>query len=219
MSQIARVLQDASVFSGTPLEERPVLLQDLKAYECFYKKGEAFRRMGEEMDFYPIVMQGKIQATMPHGGQDHIVATFGPGDSFAEAVPVAMKRCPVDIWVLQDACVLCIPVEELDACENTWVAMLRANIATELSKKVNVLSETLAMLSEPRLPDRILTFLGTQATNKDGTITVPYSRLEWAGILRVAEKSLIRELSNMHKAGILDVRGRTIRILKDSKSY
>lgn len=204
---------DSAVFSGIPLADREALVSELCSHVCSCSKGEAFRHAGDVLDCYPVVISGRVRATMPQGGQDRIVATFGPGESFAEAVPRTLKRCPVDIWAVEDTTVLCIPASELDSCKNPWAVTLRANLTGELSKKVGVLSQTLAVLSEPRLSDRILAHLETLPHNADGSITVPYGRSEWAGVLRVADKSLIRELRSMQEAGVLEVDGRTIRIL------
>lgn len=208
-----RTLPDTPLLAGIPADAREGLLEELGAFELSCRKGDSFRRAGDEMDCFPVVVRGRVQATMPRDGQDCIVATFGEGESFAEAVPLTLKRCPVDMRALEDTRVLCIPAGQLAACENSWAAMLRANIAIEMSKKVSVLSQTLAVLGERRLSDRVLAHLRTLPAADDGSVTVPYGRREWAGVLRVAEKSLTRELKHMQEAGLITVKGRRVTIL------
>lgn len=207
-------LRASPVFEGIPPREHEPLIRDLKATTRRFERGSALRRMGDDLEFYPIILTGKVQATIPQGGQDRIVAQFVQGESFAEAVPATLKRCPVDIWALEDTCILCIPVTGLDACTNPWAATVRDNLTNELSKKVLKLSRTLAVLGEPRLSDRILAYLDTLPHNDDGSVTVPFNRQDWAGCLRVVDKSLIRELRVMQDAGIVVVDGRRITVLK-----
>lgn len=212
-----QLLAGSPVFADIPVEEREGLIDSLGAEVRRYDKGCALRRVGDTLEFYPVILSGSVQATMPQGGQNRIVAQFGAGDAFAEAVPATLKRCPVDIWALEDTCILCLPSDRLDACGNPFAKTLCRNLRTELSKKIQVLSRTLAMLSEPRLSDRILAYLDTLPRNVDGSVTVPYSRHDWAGYLRVADKSLIRELRALQNCGVLEVNGRNVKVRRDPR--
>ena len=69
------------------------------------------------------------------------------------------------------------------------------------------------MVGEPRLSDRILAYLRTLPADADGRVEIPVNRQEWASYLRVADKSLIRELRAMQNDGLLEVDGRHIRVL------
>ena len=169
------------------------------------------------MDFYPFILSGSIRATLLQGGEPREVARFTKGDSFAEAVPASLKHCPVDIWVIEDAAILCIPAETLAQSNELWALKMRDNLAKEMSKKVMRLSENLRILGEPRLSDMILAYVRALPADADGYVTVPLSRIEWASYLRVSDKSLIRELRTMKTQGVLDVDGRRIRILTEDR--
>lgn len=204
------MLKDSSVFAGIPADQVAPLLDGLGARVRSVASGALFRGCGEALDFYPVVIAGCVQSTMLQGGLDRPVATFGSGESFAEAVPSKLKVCPVDIHALEDTKILCIPAAALEASASPHAATLRSNLAGGLAAKIGVLSRTLSVLGEPRLSDRILAYLRTLPLNDDGSVSVPASRSEWADKLRVAEKSLIRELKRMQDAGIVKVEGRNI---------
>lgn len=206
------MLEGSSVFAGIPAEQAAALLDELGASVRSVASGDLFRRCGEGLDFYPVIIAGSVRATMLQGGQDRPVATFGSGESFAEAVPSKLKVCPVDIHALEDTKILCIPAAALEASANPHAVTLRSNLASGLAAKIGVLSRTLSVLGEPRLSDRILAYLRTLPLNDDGSVSVPASRSEWADKLRVAEKSLIRELKRMQDAGVVKVEGRNITI-------
>lgn len=209
-----RPLSESPVFAGIPLEERASLIADAKGMLRRYPGGSLVRRAGDGLDFCPVVVSGRVQASLPQGGLDRIVSLFGPGDSFAEAVASSLRRCPVDIRALEDTVLLCIPAAGLRACSHAWASTLHGNLMSEMSKKVLVLSRSLAVLSEPRLSDRVLAYLDTLPRNADGSVTVPFGRREWAACLRVADKSLIRELKVMQDDGVIEVDGRTVRVLR-----
>lgn len=205
-------LEGSPVFAGVPADVRASLVHALGVSTRAYEKGAVIKHVGDSMEYFPVILKGVVRATMPQGGQDRIVSQFRRGDSFAEAVPIVLKRCPVNIRAMEDTLIMRIPAHSLDTCEHPWAKTIGDNLRTELSKHVATLSATLAVLSEPRLTDRILAYLATLPCAEDGSVTVPYGRQDWAGVLRVADKSLIRELRLMQEAGLIKVNGRKVTV-------
>lgn len=209
-----RLLRTSPVLTGIPSKDRLDLLRETQARIIELPEGQLLRRAGDRMDFYPVIVSGSVQASMPQGGQDRPVAQFGAGESFAEAVPATLKHTPVNIRALEPTRILCIPAKQLEACTNPHAFLLRENLSAEMSKKIAVLTQTLSVVGEPRLSDRIMAYLRTLPQGEDGRVEVPMNRQEWATYLRAADKSLIRELSTLQKEGILEVDGRFIRVLR-----
>ena len=92
-----RPLKASPVFRGISQKDRFELLKEIDARIVELDEGQLLRRAGDKLDFYPVVIEGSVLATMPQGGQDRPVAQFGPGESFAEAVPATLKHTPVNI--------------------------------------------------------------------------------------------------------------------------
>ena len=206
-------LKTSPVFRGIPMKERFDLLKEVDARIVDLEPDQLLRRAGDALDFYPVVIEGSVLSSMPQGGQDRPVAHFGPGESFAEAVPATRKYAPVNICAQEPTRILCIPAKQLEACTNPHAFLVRENLSAEMSKKIGVLTKTLSVVGEPRLSDRILAYLRTLPVDADGRVEIPVSRQEWASYLRVADKSLIRELRAMQNDGLLEVDGRHIRVL------
>lgn len=210
---LIRSLHSSAVFEGIPVNDLRDLLREIDARVMELSEGQLLRRAGDKLDFYPVVIEGSVLATMPQGGQDRPVAQFGPGESFAEAVPATLKHTPVNICAQEPTRILCIPAKQLEACTNPHAFLVRENLSAEMSKKIGVLTKTLSVVGEPRLSDRILAYLRTLPADADGRVEIPVNRQEWASYLRVADKSLIRELRAMQNDGLLEVDGRHIRVL------
>ena len=75
------------------------------------------------------------------------------------------------------------------------------------------LHAAIAWLDRLRFTEGDLAYLRTLPVDADGRVEIPVNRQEWASYLRVADKSLIRELRAMQNDGLLEVDGRHIRVL------
>ena len=180
---LIRSLHSSAVFEGIPVKDLRDLLREIDSRIIELSEGQLLRRAGDCMDFYPVVVSGIVQASMPQGGQDRPVAQFGSGESFAEAVPATLKHTPVNIRALEPTSILCIPAKQLESCTSPHAFLLRENLSTEMSKKIGVLTQTLSVVGEPRLSDRIMAYLRTLPQDADGRVEVPMSRQEWATYL------------------------------------
>lgn len=207
--------QDSTLFEGVPREERAQLLRSVGARVRRLGEGEVLRHTGDKVPDYQVVLEGRVQSSMLQGGESRVIAEFGAGESFAEAVSAsAGAPCPVDIRALEPTVVLLVPARELERCALPCAERVRANLMAQMSRKVGVLSRTLAVIGEPRLSDRVVAYLERLPRNADGTVTVPLTRQEWASALRVVDKSLIRELRSLQDEGLIEVHGRRIRMLQ-----
>lgn len=213
------LLADSRVFEGVERQQLEPLLTGLGARMRRYRKDEVIRRMGDVLDFYPMVLSGMVKATLLQGGENREVARFAPGESFAEAVPAKLHRCPVNIWALEKTKLLCIPAETLEQAQEPEAVKVRENLANEMPYKVMRLALNLHVLGEPRLADRIMAYLRTLPENDDGTVTVPLTRKDWASYLRVSDKSLIRELRTLQEEGVLEVNRRKIKVIADATGF
>ena len=110
---LIRSLHSSAVFEGIPVKDLRDLLREIDARVMELSEGQLLRRAGDKLDFYPVVIEGSVLATMPQGGQDRPVAQFGPGESFAEAVPATLKHTPVNICAQEPTRILCIPAKQL----------------------------------------------------------------------------------------------------------
>ena len=91
------------------MKERFDLLKEVDARIVDLEPDQLLRRAGDALDFYPVVIEGSVLSSMPQGGQDRPVAHFGPGESFAEAVPATLKYAPVNICAQEPTRILWVP--------------------------------------------------------------------------------------------------------------
>lgn len=212
-----RVLQRSAVFSGFALENIDKVIIEAEAYELTFQEGEFIRRQGEKLDFYPIVITGIVQAEMPRDSGPMIVERFMPGESFAEAIPKGMGICPVNIVASQDVRLVAIPAANVRSEESPLFERLSKNITGEMSKKVGRLTAKLSMLSETRIRPRLMKYVKTLPSRKDGSCILPETRRDMAAEMGVHEKALLRELRLLQEEGIIALDGRRLEVLRDDE--
>ena len=214
-----RALERSAVFSGFALENIDKVLIEAEAYELTFQKGEFVRRQGETLDFYPVVINGTVQAEMPRDRGPMIVERFATGKSFAEAIPQGMGVCPVTIVAAEDVLLVAIPAANVRPEESPLFEQLSKNIAGEMTKKIGRLTAKLSMLSETRIRPRLMKYVITLPKRKDGSYILPETRRNMAAEMGVHEKALLRELRLLQEEGIIALDGRKLDMLRDGELY
>ena len=80
-----------------------------------------------------------------------------------------------------------------------------------MSKKVGRLTAKLSMLSETRIRPRLMKYVKTLPSRKDGSYILPETRRDMAAEMGVHEKALLRE------EGIIALDGRRLEVLRDDE--
>ena len=84
----------------------------------------------------------------------------------------------------------------------------------EFARRLQFLNLRVRILSQRRLRDKIKVYLQTLPHTEEGLIHLPMNRNKLADFLYADRSALSRELSRMQEEGILEVKGRDLR-LKD----
>ncbi len=212
--EIIKVLAGSPAFKGVPEGHIKGVILELGCSACSYVGQDFVAHAGDVLRKYPVLVAGVIEARLPRAGGYTIVGRFGPGDSFAEAVPTTLMHSPVDIVCIEESLVVFIPAARLEQSDSSDCLRVRANIMAEMSKKISELSYKLTLFAEPRLRNRLLMYLESLDTEGTGRIELPYNRKELASYLGVNDKALSRELHRLQDDGRLTVRGRHIELTR-----
>lgn len=216
--EIVKVLAGSPVFKGVPEARVMDVIVGLGCGVCRYVGQDYIAHAGDALRKYPVLIAGVIEARLPRAGGYTIVGRFGPGESFAEAVPTTLGRSPVDIICIEASLVVFIPADRLEQSGDCDCLRVRANIMAEMSKKISELSYKLTLFAEPRLRNRLLMYLESLDVEGTGSIDLPYNRKELASYLGINDKALSRELHRLQDEGCLTVRGRHIELLRPTAS-
>lgn len=208
MQTLVQQLKESALFSQLSDEiiEREILPYGRLAE---IPKGNHLVRSQERLDFFGIVLKGKINILHIYANGNYgIMGILEPSDLFgADLVCTRSRISPYYAVAAHQTRLLTFPasliMESGTLCEELRLHLLQTmltHIADENMRK----EYRLAILFQKGLRDRILTFLTMQARKRhQDTFTVPFTREEMASYLCVNRSCLSHELSRMEQEGIL----------------
>ncbi len=181
-----------------------------------FNKGDIIYKEGEHSNKIYLILKGIVKShKMDESGKELITALHKPDDflgftSFVDTIPYQETATAVE------------NVKLAGISKNDLKDILgrNKNVSLEL---VNVLSDTVSEIKEQLLQmayssvqkktaQTILQF--ARILNEDPNEAIKISRADLASVAGIATESLIRTLSDFKKRGLIEIEGRTIKILQ-----
>ncbi len=203
-------LLSAPLFGGVGSEEAVAMLGCLRAVRRAYDAGEMVMREGDRGGTMGLVLSGQVtvEKVDAWGGRS-IIATAGPGETFAEAIAcTGAARMPMGVVAIQPSVVLLLNVDHvLTMCQNTCVfhMSLVRNLLGSVARRSTELQRKVDAITPRTIRKRILAYLDAQAAQVGSRrFTVALNRQQIADYLCVDRSALCHELSKMRSEGIID---------------
>lgn len=188
---------------------------------CFvknFKKGNYIYQENEVIHSLGVILTGHVYMVKEDvWGEETILVRMGKGDLFGENFACSPNPAStVTFYAPQAAEVLFIPYERLlRHAGNRNVLLFITNLISMMTYKSQNLMRKINVVSRKSLREKIQCFLSLEA-EKTGTLdfTILFSREEMAEYVCANRSALSRELKPMEKDGLIELKGRTCRILK-----
>lgn len=177
-----------------------------------FAKNEALITEGERVDWFGIVLTGRVQVVQLFAsGASSLMENLLP--SWAVGVDLVFtksRRAPYSAAAAEPSAILSFPARVLtgedvlpqDQRLLVWRALLGLLSQANMRKH-----NRLAMLSQRGLRDRIISYLSLQATRREeDSFQISFSREELADFLCVNRSALSHELSLMEQEGLIKFR-------------
>ncbi len=187
----------------------------------FYKKGDIIYYEGHRLTGIYCVYKGKLKLykTGPEG-KEQIIRFAKEGDLIAFRSVFSGEPACTTAQALEDVVLCFIPAKVfIDlAKENPKFSMSLIQISCKELGEANKFILDLAQKTvRERLAQTLLLLLDTFNTDKEGFIDVTLTREEIANIVGTATESVIRLLSDFKKEGLIELKGKRIKILDTNK--
>lgn len=209
------VLKQMQMFRGIAPEHLDELINRLGGFERSYREQDIVWEQEAQYTSLGIVLQGSIQPTDISRKEPQIIQRFEAGACFGEAIAFGAHQSWVEIRAVTPARILFIPAANiLNHGNDPEVVCVMKNLLIEISTKFAILNQKNHMLTEPRLRTRLLMYFNTLHAAPNGIRTMPFGQKELAQYLNVNRSALNRELSRMREEKIIEMDGRSVRILK-----
>lgn len=207
------------LFGSLSKEEANLILSNLRIRA--YKTGETIYREGDNPKCLHCLLEGKIKITRQGvGKREQILRLISSVDYFGLSAALARENYSSTSTVLVDSTVALIPLEIfLPLLESN--ASLASIVAQRVSKTLQLCYRRTVNLTQKhirgRLAEGILYMKEVFGVNDEGFIDCQLSREELAYLCNMTGSNSIRTLSLLARENILQVIGRSIRILNEPK--
>ena len=213
MRRSKEVLSQSILFSGLPGQDITALTAI--AVEKPVAPGELIFSEGDPGDGFYVTLEGMIKVyKLSTEGKEQILHMFGPGEPFGEVPVFSGKAFPASAEGVKKSRVLFFPRKAFRdlITTNPSVAM---NMLAVLSRRLRNFTIQVENLSLKEVPARLAGYFLLQAEEQKNpdTITLNISKGQLASFLGTIPETLSRMLRKMSEQGLVEVQGRTIRLL------
>lgn len=219
MEKYFPILKKCVLFRGIEEADYKHLLACLSAQVKHYNKEEYLFFAGDRLDHIGIVLSGRLEILKESlAGNKHIIAILDPSHMFAEGIVcTATRLSPVTVQAMEPVKILLIPYERIiKSCGQScsFHIGLIQNMMVILGEKNVILNYKLELLTLKGMREKLASYLlKASLENGSNTFQIPLNRTELADFLNVSRTSMCRELTRMKNDGLIDLYGRSFKIL------
>lgn len=197
----------------------------LKMAECktsyTIKKGEPIFEEGEITNGVFCVKDGVCKLSkLSSNGKDQIVKLVKPGELLGQRSMISEEPANLSAVALEDMEVCFIPKAEIMQFfnqNNQFSMNIMKTICGDLKEADEHMVDMAQKSVKERLASTLIYLEDTFGTNTDGSLRLQLSREELAGMIGTATESCIRMLSELKKSGLIELLGKHIKIIDNSK--
>jgi CRP/FNR family transcriptional regulator len=205
---IEKALASSTFFKGISPGSRRALAGICAVVEPA-KRDTLFREGERGLSMY-LLISGHVQLhKTAKDGREIVIKLLRPGEVFAEVILFEEERYPVTAVALED-CIL-LRLLRRDVRELLKAEDFRNDFIALLMRKQRYLAEQIRQLRSEDLRARFAWMLKEQY-GKHELIHMPVSKKEFAGALGTTPESLSRLLLKLKAEGLVNWKGRTLRI-------
>jgi len=211
---IREVIARLPLFCELSADEINMLLPGVREYRV--RAHEIIFNKGDKLDGIHVVVTGQVKLFMPtQQGAEKVIGTMNAGATFAEAVVFLDIPCPVSAEALQDSVLLVasknVLLQVLD-CDSRFARKMLASLSMKLHQLMTDM-ETCTLMNSVQ---RVVCFLSHQMPDQNPAhyeVTLDTSKQTLASRLNLAPETFSRALHHLVTAGLIQVQGRTIRVM------
>ncbi len=219
-SLTSQILKTTPLFKG--MSESKLHLIATKAHFMDFEKGDFLFHKGDSCAGFYIAVQGNIKISfISMEGKEHVGRIVGPGQSFGEAMMFLDKPSPATVQTITAAKVLFIPKNIIFQCIAEDTACVHGMLAG-LSRRIHLLVSELESLTLDSSQQRVIGYLlqhlyPENAKTSKKSVELPANKSTIALHLNLAPETLSRVLHQLSQKKLIQVEGKTIRVLDIEK--
>jgi CRP/FNR family transcriptional regulator len=213
MEKIMDILARTTLFGGLPEDQ----LQAICAIAVMrrYDKGGIVFTEGQPGNGFYVVMNGRIKIfKVSAEGKEQILHIFGPGEPFGEVPVFSGKPFPASAEAIERSRLLFFPKQAFVDLTSAMPS-LALNMLAVLSLRLRQFTVQIENLSLKEVPGRLASYLIYLADEQAAAdvVSLTISKGQLASLLGTIPETLSRMMAKMAGMGLIEVTGRSIRLL------
>ncbi|MGF7017889.1 CRP-like cAMP-binding protein [Lachnospiraceae bacterium PF1-21] len=180
-----------------------------------YRKESIIHLQNELCQSIDVIISGIVTVqNVEESGNLMTITNFSSGEILGSNLLFSSHPVyPMTVMAKTDVALLCFHKEMiLDLC--TASPAFLETYLQEISNKTLVLTGKINTIALKSIRECIIEYLMLERSYQNSnTITLPFSKKEWAELLGIQRPSLSRELNKMRRDGLIDFHNREIQIL------
>ena len=212
------LLVKAPVFKGFSVKEVERLLVDVHYRSRKFRAGSVIAQSGAPLNSLMLVMDGKTKGEMiDYSGRVIKIEDIPAPGALAPAFIFGNKNCfPVTVLAVSDVELMII--ERSDFLKLMMMDdRILVNFLDMISNRSQFLSEKIKFLSFKTIKGKLAQYLLQKAGKDSTSLELLMTQKDIAGFFGVARPSIGRALGEMKKEGLIEARGKKIRIINKVK--
>jgi CRP/FNR family transcriptional regulator len=208
------LISNIPLFRGLPEKQLTELARIIT--ERKYEHGEVLFSEGDEASGFFVLLSGRIKIfKLSPDGKEQILHFIEPREPFAEVAMFAGSHYPAHAEALKESRAIFRPRGAFEKLikRDPDLAM---NMLAILSQRLKYFSRLVEDLSLKEVPQRLaayLLYLGGTGNN-NAPVDLSISKGQLASLLGTIPETLSRILNKMATQGLIEVKGRTIKLLR-----
>lgn len=184
------------------------------------KRGEVIFEEGQHLDGIYCIRSGICKLTkLSDNGRQQIIKFVKSGDLLGQRTVISNDTVNLSAIAIQDMEVCFIPKNEIqDAFQNNQ--RFSGEVIKVLCNDLREADNTIVSMAQKPVKERLAYYLLNLykdfGVDDEGYLSVQLSREEIAGMVGTATESLIRMLSEFNKKGVIETKGKRIKLLNPS---
>ncbi len=170
-----------------------------------------------------MVLDGEVAAyTENYRETKFLVSKFDAGHCFGEMLPLSGMPSPVEVVATMPSRVMFLSLDKLKEAPKTieeaqCKAKIAWNLTSEISDKLQRISNKLIVVSETTVREKIVKYLESLPESTGGWRTMFPVQRETAQYLSVTPEALSAELARMEQSGLIKKADNRIKILDSER--
>jgi CRP/FNR family transcriptional regulator len=206
-----QLLAHSKLFENVSPEPLKQVIQ--LAQERSFHRGQTIFLEGNVSKGFYIVAQGQVKVfKMTPDGREHILHIVEAGEPFGLAPIFYGHFFPATAVGLSRTTTFFFPKAEIVHLISNYSDLALAFLAVQ-SSRMNCFTQKIESLALKGLPARLAEYL-LEKQKEDGSVSLDIPKKQLANLLGSSAESLSRALSELEKAGLIQMQGKTIRLLE-----